>query len=372
MSAPQEKSFFEAIVNRFQHHRNLIWIVAEESEERYSSARIRALGEVIRGADANGHLIGNHHLSGTTFKAWKPESALNHLAMQLSETGEAAHAGAIEAVQKAAGRYQVIYAESTATPRDADGMRRHAWAIAMGGLMPMILKMDIAETPVELLNQCRFLQTFMESTSFNLLDPHDELGGAGTKYVLADPGRSYLAYGDQPTTALGIKDLPVGDYSAAWLDCRTGRQAATARQVLEPGERAFEKPAAIGDECAVWIQRLGHQSRESPRRNSFARDERPSRPNRAPVVENRSIRVVTDVDTPIPLTHRDDDGPGPYSITIVKGPAHGRLTGDNNDRVYRAPAGFTGTDQFTWQVNDGRSDSPVATVTLSVGPQKDN
>jgi hypothetical protein len=66
---PQEKAFLETIVKRFQHHRNLIWIVGEESEERYSTARVQAIAEVIRGADEHGHLIGDHHVSGTTFKA---------------------------------------------------------------------------------------------------------------------------------------------------------------------------------------------------------------------------------------------------------------------------------------------------------------
>ena len=48
--------------------------------------------------------------------------------------------GRIEALQKAAGRYQVIYSESTAMRTDNDGMRHHAWAVAMGGLMPMLLR----------------------------------------------------------------------------------------------------------------------------------------------------------------------------------------------------------------------------------------
>ena len=37
--------------------------------------------------------------------------------------------------------------------------------------------------------------------------PHDELRHAGTKYVLADPGRSYIAYSDQSGVPLGLKSL---------------------------------------------------------------------------------------------------------------------------------------------------------------------
>ena len=159
---PEERAFVEAIVARFKHHENLIWVVGEESEERYRTVCVQAIAEVIRWADERGHLIGDHHHSGTTFKAWQPGGAIDHFSMQLNKTDEA-HAGAIEALQKAAGRYQVIFSESTAMRTDPDGMRHHAWAVAMGGVMPMLLRMDIAATPVEILHQCRFLLEVLRS-----------------------------------------------------------------------------------------------------------------------------------------------------------------------------------------------------------------
>ena len=94
-----------------------------------------------------------------------------------------------KAPAKAAGRYQLIYAESTATPTDADAMRRHAWEVAMAGCMPLLLGMDIASTPVESLQQRRYLQRFFEASDFYRLSPHDELRDAETKYVLADLAR---------------------------------------------------------------------------------------------------------------------------------------------------------------------------------------
>jgi hypothetical protein len=252
---PEERAFVESLVRRFNRYKSLIWIVGEECEERYSAARVRAIAEVIRRADSHGRLIGAHHHSGTTFKAWTPGSALNHFAMQLSETGEKAHAGAIDARPKAADRYQVIYSESTATPTDVDGMRRHAWAVAMGGLMPSLLGMDIASTPVEALQQCRHLQTFFEPTDFYTMTPHDELRHAETQYVLADPGRCYIAYGDRVTRKLGIKGLAAGAYNVSWLDCQTGRRLDERHAIDRAGDHAFDKPAEFGEECAAWISR---------------------------------------------------------------------------------------------------------------------
>ena len=249
----EERRFVEGIVRRFRHHKNLIWVVAEESEKRFSNERLQHIAEVIRHADPHGHIVGNHHLPGTDFKAWRKGGALNHFSMQLSAKDEAAHQGAIEALREADGRYQVIFAESVDIPRDIDGVRRYAWSIAMGGLMPMMLHMDIASTPVESLQQCRYLQTFFESTDFYKMAPHDELRNAGTKYVLADPGRSYITYSDQSGAPLGLKRLPPGACEVRWLDCRTGESLTEHHEWAEAGDRVLDRPATFGAECVAWV-----------------------------------------------------------------------------------------------------------------------
>jgi hypothetical protein len=251
---PEERAFFETIVKRYKHLKNLIWVIGEESEERYSTARVQALAQIIKDADRHGHLIGDHHQSGTTFKAWQEGGAINHFALQLNVTDDAAHAGAIEALEKANGRYQIIYSESTAMRTDIDGMRSHAWAVAMGGLMPMLLRMDIATTPPQSLKQCRYLQRFFESADFWLMSPHDELKDGQTKYVLADPKRSYIAYGNEVEDALGLKELPAGGYAIHWLDCQSGKTSDTAQSIAVTGNASFSQPAGFGRECAAWIR----------------------------------------------------------------------------------------------------------------------
>jgi hypothetical protein len=251
---PEEKAFLKAIVKKFKHLKNLIWIVGEESEERYTTDRVQAIARVIADADPHGHLIGNHQHTGTSFKAWQSTGALNHFSMQLSETNDRAHAGAIEALREAAGRYQVIYSESTALRTDTDGMRRHAWSVAMGGLMPMLLRMDIANTHHDALRQCRSMQRFFEATDFWTMAPHDELAHAETKYVLADSGRSYIAYGDDVKRQLGIRGLPAGRCAVDWLDCTTGRTENQHHMLISSGDRAFNKPNNFGQECAAWIR----------------------------------------------------------------------------------------------------------------------
>ena len=362
-----EREFFERIVRRFKHHKNLIWLVGEESEERYSHARVQALAEIIRQADDHGHPIGNHHLSGTAFKAWRPGGALNHFSMQLNKAGDQAHAGAIEARRHAAGRYQIIYAESTAAPTDPDGMRRHAWAVSMAGVMPMLLNMDIANTPPTLLGQCRSLQQFFEAADFHAMMPHDELRCAGTKYVLADPGRSYLAYADNASGVIGINGLPGGPCTVTWLDCQTGRIVSEKHSFTQPGDRSFDKPIQFGAECAAWIR-----FPETKAGEIFARSESGSTPtsssreNQPPVVEDLRVRAGHGDKTYIQLQFTDADGPGPYSYTFLRSPQHGVLSGANNDLYYTPNPGFAGADEFTWKVNDGKTESRIATVAILV------
>ncbi|GAG05548.1 unnamed protein product, partial [marine sediment metagenome] len=200
-------------------------------------------------------VIGNHHHSGTTFKCWQQGSALNHYSMQYDESGEAAHAGAVEAWNKARGKYQVIYAENTEVGSGGDAMRRHAWASALGGLMPMLFEMNVHDTQTATLRQCRHLQEFFEATDFYTMASHDELAHAGTKWVLADPGRSYIAYTDEPSDRLGLKDLQAGRYDFTWLDCVTGKTVAQKAVSMAAGDHGWRKPEQFGSEIAVWIRR---------------------------------------------------------------------------------------------------------------------
>jgi VCBS repeat-containing protein len=57
----------------------------------------------------------------------------------------------------------------------------------------------------------------------------------------------------------------------------------------------------------------------------------------------------------------------PLTASLVSGPTHGVLTVNADGSFNYTPnAGFTGADTFTYKLNDGRGDSNVATVTISV------
>jgi hypothetical protein len=75
--------------------------------------------------------------------------------------------------------------------------------------------------------------------------------------------------------------------------------------------------------------------------------------------------AVTAQATPITLSGTDVDG-DPLTFAIVTSPAHGTLTGTGPTVTYTSAAAFSGSDSFTYAVNDGHVQSTSATVSITV------
>ena len=91
--------------------------------------------------------------------------------------------------------------------------------------------------------------------------------------------------------------------------------------------------------------------------------------------------VSTDEDIPVGIRLAGDDPDGILNVDfngldvlsyrIVTPPAHGVLTGANDNRSYRPDPDYYGKDSFTFVANDGRDDSRPATVTITINPVDD-
>ncbi len=258
-----ETDFITGIVDEFEHHPNLIWLVSEESEEAMSHAKVNNIADIIANADEHGHIIGNHHHSGTTFKAWQDGGSLNHFSMHYNIAAGDVHAGALEARGKgeAAGAsgngYFTMFTECNFTKNAADpAIRRYLWDSSMAGVMPMVYGEDIATTSDDVLRWCRIVQTFFEGTDFHRMESRDDLASAGTTWVLAAPPAGYIAYADGPDGDLGLTGTTAGFYDLHWVDTITGATAVETGVPLPGGGATFARPAGIGDECAVWLTRV--------------------------------------------------------------------------------------------------------------------
>ncbi len=93
--------------------------------------------------------------------------------------------------------------------------------------------------------------------------------------------------------------------------------------------------------------------------------------NRAPVANNDTYSLVsgTSLNLAAPgILANDTDADGnPLTAVLVAGPVHGTVNlNANGGFTYTPVAGFSGTDQFTYQANDGQALSGTATVNLTV------
>ncbi len=256
---PGEREFLQTVVNKFKHHKHLIWCVMEEGQEIKEDwhKHVSKIAEAIRQADDHRHVIAAHQLGGNVFYH-ADDPNIQQFALQTEgdevKTLDDMHNWMLEAWNNAAGRYNVNMSEdSNHKELNNDAMRKRNWAIAMAGAYVMAIGMDILETPVEQLQDCQRLQRFFESTDFNRMSPHDELKYAGTQYVLAAPGSSYIVYASKPSDDVGLKDMSSGVYSFTWFDCVTGNTVTQDSVSIGSGDQAWSKPAGIGNEMAVYI-----------------------------------------------------------------------------------------------------------------------
>lgn len=91
--------------------------------------------------------------------------------------------------------------------------------------------------------------------------------------------------------------------------------------------------------------------------------------NDAPTTSDKtfSINIITDSSLNGQLSASDIDNNETLSFIKVTNPSSGTLSLDTNGSfIYTPNIDFTGTDTFTFKVNDGDADSTVSTVTINV------
>jgi len=83
------------------------------------------------------------------------------------------------------------------------------------------------------------------------------------------------------------------------------------------------------------------------------------------VANPSSRQLAEDSTTSITLTGSDPEGAS-LTYSVVTSPQFGTLTGTPPNLTYQPNPNYTGTDSFTFKVNDGAKDSTAASVSLTV------
>lgn len=260
---PGEKAFVQALVNRFKHLPNIVWVVMEEGQEVGLDwqAHISKVGEAIAEVDDQGHVIATHQLGGNVF-AHPDDPHIDQFAMQGDaskiQTAQALHDWIVDAWNQADGRYSLNMAEDPlhldlTDSGNRDGVRLRSWAAAMPGAYVLVYGMDIVDTPVEQLGDLRRMQNFFEATRINRMEPRDDLAFGGTAYVLAEPGTAYVAYSPSATSYLGLRGLIQGTCSLTWFDPATGSTFYNQEVSVPGGEHSWTPPEGVGAEVACTL-----------------------------------------------------------------------------------------------------------------------
>ena len=260
-----ERNFINGIVAHFKHHKNLIWVHAEEYSEAFETARASAFAAAVRAADDNQHVIAEHQLPGLSFDLANDPN-VDQFAIQYNSTGVSTlHNAMVTAWNNAAGRYNINMSEIAEGGLGTDTTTRaRIWAMAMGGAYVMANGWKIADTPVARLNECGWMVEFMENSKIHEMAPHDELKFGGTQYVLAKPGSAYIAYALGLTGEIGLKGMTAGAYSFHWLDVATGVTVDQLAVQVTAGDRSWPKPSGIGSEVAVYVRLVAGTDTQPP------------------------------------------------------------------------------------------------------------
>ena len=96
--------------------------------------------------------------------------------------------------------------------------------------------------------------------------------------------------------------------------------------------------------------------------------------NQPPIANNQSVTTVVNKPVDIALTASDSDINNNLTARIVSPPLNGRVGEINQDTgvvTYTPNPGFTGTDSFTFNANDGKVDSNKAgAVGIAINQQQ--
>jgi hypothetical protein len=272
---PQEKYFIETLVNRFKHHKNLIWALEESCNKisRAKQQRLKKVAELVARTDNFHHPIAQMfqilHYDEVHPDKVGPEDYVNDPYVKMMTWGhystkakglppvEEYYQQLVEHWQQAAGRYVLLNTEVDKHPNAGAASRLYSWTCAMANMYAANAyhRPDKNYVPRETYLDDGRVRAFMEQTDFYRMTPRSDLKNGGTRYVLASDAGSYIAYSNNVTQDMGLRHLRAGTYLLRWFDTTNGD---TVEQVIAvtSGDQTWPKPPEIGPETALYIKRL--------------------------------------------------------------------------------------------------------------------
>jgi hypothetical protein len=298
----RETANLSALVDRFKGLTNLVWVVAEEYTEEYTTARVSDIARHIRSRDAN-HPAGVHQLSGSLdqtsttpnfgfptdanvdFQMLQLNSSTTGVTAQAVNTPDEVFTWTKQAVDLAAGRYAVVLSDVTAwdktlldnnTGTGRRDLRRSMWQAMMAGAagrlvlgafedrnknknynddplwVPSTDEMrDWGRVTAFLGSSVTGFRTYVAETGVNFKT-------GATKRVMRKPNNSgFLLYSEACTTGASVglgAGLTSGrTYAVRWHDAVDGTIVNGSFTAGGSG-KTLVSPANMASDCLVWIR----------------------------------------------------------------------------------------------------------------------
>jgi hypothetical protein len=269
---PDERRWIEAIVRKFKHHRNIIWSI-EESCNKLPAARTRhfkKIGELIAATDDYRHPIlqsfvvpddpeGDFPKGGILPDDYVGDPNIRMVTWlhvpALGSDIEKMHQSYLGYHRRDAVNFVVFKNETFHHPTTGALSRKYMWSAAMAGLQDMEAYHHADRSAFSTLRDDGRINAFMERTDFHRMKPKDELAAGSTKWVLANPGHSYIAYTHSYSGAMGVKGLAAGTYDLKWFDTADGHWETQSGVSVASGDATWSKPELFGNEVALYVKK---------------------------------------------------------------------------------------------------------------------
>ncbi|MEM7246078.1 MAG: thrombospondin type 3 repeat-containing protein [Acidobacteriota bacterium] len=281
-----EEAYLRAIVDRFEHLNNIVWVPVEEPDTSgWTGRRIGNMSVILDDEDQFDHPVVVHHFRGRgsapscdiglfTPLEHDPSIAQHALAHGDRSCAGDLHPVMVENFYYGVDRgYGVVMSELVTSNYHPGSERGHAglpndiftlinWAIGMAGTGHLSLcdicgrsmteASYIADDQLALM---RIQQDFMETAGFQTMVPSDHLALDATDFVLAEEGVTYIAYAEDlmPGDLMGLADLPASTFDLRWYEAETGNELWERGHVVPGGDWSFDVPAGMNAPLAVWL-----------------------------------------------------------------------------------------------------------------------
>lgn len=267
-----ERRWIAGVVRRFQHHKNIIWSIAESCNKLPASrtAHFKKIAELIAHTDRRHHPIlqsfvvpddpeGDFPKGGVLPDAYAGDP---HIRM-VTWLHVPAQGGDLEKMRRLylgyysrdAANFVVFKNETFHHPTSGAISRKYMWSAAMAGLQDLEAYHHADRTPLSTLRDDGRILAFLERTDFHRMKPRDDLAAGSTNWVLANPGASYIAYTHRYTGPMGVEGISSGVYDLKWFDPTDGQFAEQSGVTVSAGSATWEKPESFGLEVALYIRK---------------------------------------------------------------------------------------------------------------------